>query len=269
MVVLSGKDQGKRFELVKQINHIGRNESADIIISDSQMSRDHGRLIVFPDRIFIEDHHSRNGTFVDGLRIDKVTLGPRSRIRIGSTVMKIDYKDTNEARFEDALFEAANTDALTGILNRRAFMTHIKDEISLCRQNNLNLALVMCDADHFKNINDTYSHLAGDYVLREFASLITEILRSEDRVGRYGGEEFIIMLRTLNLESALSCCERIRASIEEYPFVFQDKKISCTLSMGICVRKGAEIPNLDLLIQTADEALLAAKNNGRNRIEIG
>lgn len=268
LVVLSGKDQGKRFELVKQINHIGRNENADIVIVESQMSRNHGRLIVFPDRVFIEDHNSTNGTYVDGLRIDKVTLGPKSRIRIGDTVMKIDYKDPNEARFEDALYEAANTDALTGILNRRAFMTKISDEILLCRQNNLNLALVMCDADHFKRINDTYSHLAGDYVLRKFANLISEILRSEDHVGRYGGEEFIILLRSLSLESVLSCCERIRAGIESHRFEFQGQTIPCTLSMGICVRQGMNIPNLEMLIQTADEALLNAKKNGRNRIEV-
>lgn len=267
LVILSGKDQGKRFELVNQISYIGRNENADIVIRDPQMSRNHGRVVVFPDRIVFEDLNSTNGTYVDGLRIDKLSLGARSRIRIGGTLMKIDYKDSNEARVEEALYRAANTDALTGILNRRAFIARVDEEIAVCRKNDLSLAIVMCDADHFKRVNDTYSHLAGDYVLKELARLISEKLRSEDEFARYGGEEFIILLRHLTLDSGTACCERIRAGVESHRFNFQGQIIPCTLSIGLCVRRGAHIGDLESMIQGADEALLTAKRKGRNRVQ--
>ncbi|MGR9105894.1 MAG: diguanylate cyclase [Gammaproteobacteria bacterium] len=269
LVILSGRDQGKCFELSKQINQFGRNQNADIVILDPKMSRNHGRLIVYPDWILIEDNHSTNGTFVDDVRIDKQSIDAQSRIRIGSTIMKIDYKDANEARAEGALYEAAHTDPLTGIANRRAFMTHAGEEIALCRQNNLGLAIVMCDADHFKKINDTYGHPAGDFVLQEFANLIKQTLRFEDQVARYGGEEFIILLRDLDIAITRGICERIRIAIESNAFVFQGQTIPCTLSMGVCCRHGAQIPSLEQFIQIADAALLTAKSKGRNRIEIG
>lgn len=268
LLILNGVDQGKRFELQKQINRIGRDEQADIVIFDPKISRDHAQLVFTPSEISIEDRNSRNGTYVDGFRITKTLIDANSRIRIGSTQMKLDIRDPKEALLDEALYEAAHTDPLTGVLNRRAFMIRANEALNLCRFNAMQIAVVMCDADHFKRINDSHTHPAGDYVLQEIARIIRESLRFEDLVARFGGEEFVILLRGINPQTALTRCNQIRTAIAKHPFKFQDKLIPCTLSMGICCREGDQIPDLDSLIQSADSALFKAKNKGRNRVEI-
>ena len=268
LMILSGVDQGKRFELEKEVIRIGRDEEADIVVFDPKISRDHAQFLIGPDEISIEDRNSRNGTYVDGFRVTKTVIDTNSRIRIGSTKMKLDFRDPKEALLDEALYEAAHTDPLTSILNRRAFMIRANEALNLCRFNHTEIAIVMCDADHFKRINDVHTHPAGDLVLQEIAQIMRDSLRFEDLVARYGGEEFVLLLRGINPEITRMRCNQIREAIASHPFEFEDKLIPCTLSMGICCRGGEQIPQLDNLIQTADKALFKAKSNGRNRVEM-
>ena len=267
LVILSGADQGKRIRLDRQLNVFGRDRNVQIMISDPKISRQHGAFIIYPDGILLEDYQSTNGTFVDNIRITKQNLNQISRIRVGNTHMKIDYKKPSEAEFEEAQYNAANTDLLTQISNRRSFLDRAQEEISFSNRNHTTLSIVMCDVDHFKNKNDTYGHCAGDIVLKELAEIFSEELRKEDLLARYGGEEFIMLLRNTDEEAAYNLTERIRLAVENHVFLYQGKSILSTISIGVCTRKGDQIVNLEQLIQIADDALYKAKINGRNRIE--
>lgn len=268
LVILSGCDRGRHFKLNQQAYVIGRSEEADIVIGDPKISRRHCVFNVYKDRILFEDLQSTNGSFLAGERVEKHWLSAHDRIQAGDTVMRIDYKCYSEAESELALYRAAYTDALTGILNRGAFMQRAHEEFSFCKRNNALLSIVMCDVDHFKCKNDTYGHPAGDQVLKELSAILSEQMRKEDLLARYGGEEFIMMLRETPGDAAAGWAERIRQSVMQHPFAYKGQTIPTTISIGVCTRRVTAIDSLPTLIRIADDALYLAKQNGRNRLEI-
>lgn len=268
LVLLSGKHTGKQFKLFRPKNVFGRGNDADIVIADPKISRRHGAFIVKAGVVIIEDYGSTNGTYIDERRIDKEKITFLSRIRAGGTYMRIDYKKPGEAQSEQALYQAANTDVLTQIPNRRAFVIRGQEELSFCKRNLTSLTVIMCDVDHFKKINDTFGHPAGDQVLKDLAEMLNKEMRTEDTLARYGGEEFIMLLRGSTENQALVLAERIREKVARKAFIYQHQKIPATLSIGICSRKCAHINSLESMIQAADRALYQAKKNGRNQISI-
>ena len=268
LVILSGLDQGKQYRLHRQFNAIGRNGNTDIHIMDSKVSRNHGTLIIYPDCIVFKDNQSTNGSYVNDIRIQSQEIKASARIRIGNTIMKIEYKKASEVKIENALYNAANTDNLTKILNRHAFMSRAEEEVLSCIQNNERLAIIMCDVDHFKRINDNFGHPAGDRILMDLAEVLQSQMRKNDMLARYGGEEFIMLLRNEETDSIAKLAERIRQKVEQYDFSFEDTQIPTTLSIGVCNRTGIEIHSLSALIKEADNALYQAKNNGRNSVKI-
>lgn len=159
------------------------------------------------------------------------------------------------------------TDGLTGLLNRGTWENHIDAEFERHRRYGHESALVMFDIDHFKPVNDTYGHLAGDEVIKHTAQIIRDNLRSSDRAGRYGGEEFGIILPETNAEGARVICERIRETIENATVQTDAAPIQYTISMGI-----APLTNLPdnymQWLQQADQALYAAKTGGRNQVRV-
>ena len=126
----------------------------------------------------------------------------------------------------------------------------------------------MCDADHFKLTNDNFGHLAGDQVLKDLAKILDAEMRQEDLLARYGGEEFIMLLRDTPADAASALAERIRATVMQHAFQYQNLIIPTTISLGLCSRQVDASSSLDLIIQAADDALYRAKKNGRNRVEI-
>jgi diguanylate cyclase (GGDEF)-like protein len=158
-------------------------------------------------------------------------------------------------------------DELTGIYNRRYFEAKLEDELTLAKRFRSNLCLIMFDIDHFKNINDTYGHQAGDSILAELALTAKSLMSSVDSLCRYGGEEFAIILPETKIEEAIDLAEKLRNEVEEHLFYIGDKVINITISAGI-----AEYPTHALLkqglIEKADSALYYAKNTGRNNIKI-
>ncbi len=266
LIILSGLEQGKQYKLSKLYNTFGRTSGVDIMINDSKVSRKHGVFIIHPDHIVLEDNNSTNGCFVNGIRVKhRKTLALTSRIEVGNTLMKIEFKKASEVHTEKAIYSAAYTDDLTHLLNRRSFIKRAQEAFSLCKRNNGNMAIIMCDVDHFKQINDTYGHPAGDHILKELAKLLH--LRKDDIVARYGGEEFIILMRNTTKESARLQAERIRKTVEQFNFMVQEQKIFITISIGICHQRGKDHYALDAVIKKADDALYLAKKKGRNRIE--
>jgi len=186
-------------------------------------------------------------------------------LRVGHSLFRIEFKSDAEIAREEDLFKAATTDPLTRVPNRRWFAERAREELEASKRHNRPLCLVMLDVDLFKSINDTHGHPIGDYVLASLAGLLCDRKRVEDFLCRYGGEEFVLLLRETNLESATIFCERVRSAVEQNSFVCGEIKVPVTVSIGI----SAVRPNdtLDQLIKRADDALYVAKGHGRNRIE--
>jgi two-component system, cell cycle response regulator len=187
------------------------------------------------------------------------------RIRAGTRIVRLQEDLISALRASE--FQASH-DALTGLWNRRAILEKIQQELERSGRNGTNLGLVIADADYFKKVNDNYGHLAGDAVLRELAKRIDSSLRSYDSVGRYGGEEFIILIPGCNGPEAAELAERLRASIADLPVRADEGEFHCTMSFGATALDGREDLDLNSLIREADEALLLAKNSGRNHVAL-
>ncbi len=163
------------------------------------------------------------------------------------------------------LLQDALTDTLTQLPNRRNGLDFLASEWIFAQSSGSPLACLMLDIDHFKRINDSYGHAAGDAVLRQLADILKHTSRAEDMVFRYGGEEFAAILTNANQRVALQIGERIRALIEKTTFKWEERRIPVTLSIGAAISNGAETDSL-ALIQAADSALYRAKEGGRNRV---
>lgn len=168
----------------------------------------------------------------------------------------------------EQLREVAVHDGLTGLYNRGAIMEMVHKEVSLFNRGKGHFGLILTDIDFFKQVNDTRGHLAGDHVLKEFARLIGLSKRPYDSAGRYGGEEFLILLPGCNTEEALAIAERLRVQTQNHTVPFNGQAIQFTASMGaLSTDQFANNADAFLIIQAADRALYRAKNQGRNRIE--
>ena len=163
------------------------------------------------------------------------------------------------------LVEKVNRDLLTGVLSRDAIFHRIQHELSLYTRKNSSFALMMLDLDHFKKVNDTYGHLAGDEVLQAISDLVMSQLRDIDDIGRYGGEEFIIVLTDTSIDGVKIVSERIIKAVENSAVsVTSGETIPITTSIGVTVASYDDDITVKQLIAQADEALYRAKNDGRN-----
>lgn len=159
----------------------------------------------------------------------------------------------------------AQTDPLTGVLNRRAFFDHFEREWSKSERTNAPLSCLMLDIDYFKRVNDTHGHLVGDVVLREIVKVMQSSCRAYDDIGRYGGEEFCILLPETPLAGAIEFADRLRTLIGETVIYHCGRELTVTVSIG-AAQRSPQTANLSGLIESADHALLDAKRLGRNRV---
>ncbi len=161
------------------------------------------------------------------------------------------------------LYERATKDPLTGLFNRRKMIDSLEYEKERTNRGESCYAIIICDIDHFKSVNDTYGHDCGDEILTQVASLFGETIRKQDQLARWGGEEFLILLPETGEEGALTLAEKIRRSIEEGEYSCPDHSIKLTMTFGIGVCEGEKDP--DRCIKEADLALYHGKTGGRNR----
>ena len=169
---------------------------------------------------------------------------------------------------QDKLKEIASRDGLTGAYNHALLIELFQKELAKQERSRGNIAFIMLDIDYFKKVNDTYGHLAGDVVLKELTQIITRNVRSSDIIGRYGGEEFGIVLTDMQLDTVYQLCERIRQSIEGNVFTIGTESLNITVSMGVYFKTAGDSINIGEMIKKADEALYKAKHTGRNKVEI-
>ncbi|WP_095194483.1 GGDEF domain-containing protein [Pseudomonas sp. Irchel 3A7] len=190
--------------------------------------------------------------------------------RLHSLAERVAHMEQEALGFREHLEEQrqkALIDPLTGLPNRAAWSERLDHEISQWQQHGNTLMLAMLDLDHFKRINDSYGHLAGDKVLKIIATVLRKRLRGTDFIARFGGEEFVLLLPSTVPAAGMKLLEHLRASIEACPFHFKGERVTITISMGLTAFKPDE--HSDLALKRADQALYRAKNAGRNRVELG
>ncbi|MDV6340540.1 diguanylate cyclase [Nitrosomonas sp. Is35] len=167
-----------------------------------------------------------------------------------------------------SLEQRVTHDALTGLLNRPAIFDILHKQILRAKRGGFGIAVIMIDIDHFKNINDTCGHPAGDAVLCEIANRLTQSARSHEYIGRYGGEEFLAIISPFSQEGAVKAAERFRKAIASEEINTNQTLIPVTISLGVAIATGEESLDEHLLLQRADDALYQAKHKGRNRVEV-
>jgi len=187
----------------------------------------------------------------------------KARLRTGRRILELQERLLSA---NDALKVQLAHDPLTTMLSRAAILETLRTELIRSQRQQTTIGIVMADVDHFKQVNDTYGHQAGDSVLLETAKRMRSSVRPYDAVGRYGGEEFLIVMPGCGISGAMSQAERLRNAIRKEPVDTSEGLIAITLSLGVTVGGGAKSAELEELLRTADAALYVAKNGGRNQV---
>lgn len=265
VVVIYGPSIGRRFPLEKEVMSIGRGSDNDIVIEMDNISRAHARIMKKADGIYLEDNGSTNGSYVNDIEVKSDRLRNGDLLKIGGSILKFIQGGNIEALYHEEIYRMTIVDGLTQIHNKRYFLEFLDREMARCSRYDRPLSLVMFDIDHFKAVNDTYGHLAGDHILKRVAELVSKHVRKEELFSRYGGEEFSIIMPETTGEKAHIFCEKIRRMIESTPFEFEGKEIQVSISLGIAEMNRHREPLA--FIKAADDFLYQAKRNGRNRVE--
>ncbi|MGB0680431.1 MAG: GGDEF domain-containing protein, partial [Polyangiales bacterium] len=190
--------------------------------------------------------------------------GLRDQVKIGDAILKFLSGSDVEAQYHETIYRMTIIDGLTGIHNKRYLVETLEREIPRARRHQRPLSLLMFDIDHFKQINDTYGHLAGDFVLKELATIARSRLRPDDVLGRYGGEEFAVILPETKLAGAVRIAEELRTLVQDHAFLFEEEEVQVTISMGAAeLQEGRDALGF---IKDADTKLYEAKRSGRNRV---
>ncbi|HEX6598454.1 MAG TPA: diguanylate cyclase [Gemmatimonadaceae bacterium] len=190
----------------------------------------------------------------------------RSMLRIKRLQEALEERERELLEMNERLRYMSLTDGLTGLDNRRHLNERIDEMFQHAQRLNEPFSVVMCDLDKFKSVNDTYGHQAGDEVLKQLASILKEEAREIDRVGRYGGEEFLLLLPGTVLDAAVTFAERVRKHVERHTFTFPGGSTKRTASFGVAGWPHPKISDSDTLVRMADDALYVAKETGRNRV---
>jgi two-component system cell cycle response regulator len=189
-----------------------------------------------------------------------------SLLRIKALQSALAARERELSDLNDRLRQISLTDGLTQIENRRSLEERLHDMWQHSVRLHEPIAVVMCDIDKFKNVNDTYGHQAGDSVLKEFAQLLKGEAREIDRVGRYGGEEFLLILPGTVLDAAVTFAERLREKVEKHTFSYAGGTLCRTMSCGVAASPHPKVKDQEALLRAADDALYVAKETGRNRV---
>ncbi len=272
LTVTSGSDAGRVLSLDQSgIVTFGRAEECTYRFDDASVSGLHARVTGQPGTFVFQDDGSTNGSFVNDAASHAATpLRDGDRVQLGNaTALRFSLVDDQEEAALKKVYEAALRDVLTGALNRRALDERLDMEIAHANRHHLELSIFLFDLDHFKHINDTHGHLGGDEVLRATSELVRKSLRADDALGRYGGEEFVVIARNTDIKHGFGLAERLRANLAITPFHFEGQRIPVTVSGGVSSLAccGERRDRLTLL-SIADARLYRAKQSGRNQVVV-
>jgi two-component system cell cycle response regulator len=272
LIVIHGKHLGKRIALDKDEVILGRAKDADVQIHEDSVSRKHAVIRRRQQDLafVIEDRNSTNGTFINMEKQAKSVLYDQDLISIGETTFKFIAGDSLELAYHEELHKLATLDPMLQIYNKKFFLEYLEQKYYYSQLSQTKFSLVLFDADHFKRINDTYGHQAGDRVLQHIAATVKANLRASDIFSRYGGEEFSIVLPESDAGQARITAEKLRRVIESTGIRHHEADINITISLGVASFRPGEstIRSCRELIEHADSALYQAKEMGRNRVVV-
>lgn len=261
---------GKQWLITKNDMTIGRSVETELYISDASLSRSHAKFEISGNDVFILDLGSTNKTTVNGMVLAPMTkkrLFNNDQIKTGNVIFKFLEKGNLESISNQQVFEKASRDALTGAFSKGALLEKGPESFKRAEVLAEPLSVITFDIDFFKKINDTYGHPGGDYVLKELGQLMqSKLVRSNDYFARFGGEEFVIILQATPLKTAHEVAERIRQTVENHVFIFAEKKINVTISIGVSTKATAD--SWDKMYNRADQALYQSKQSGRNKVTV-
>ncbi|GEM_PF-271066 len=270
LIIIRGLPQGKKFILNQPEMRIGRDPDVEILIDDGGISRKHALIRKTDSGYTLEDLQSRNGSFLNDIKLEEVVeLNKEDMIKIGTTILKYIPAGEIEILYQDNLTNAAYMDELTQVFNRNYISQVFEAEFKRAKALHTHFPVLLFDVDNFKRINDCYGHDAGDHVLREVVQVFQQAdLRELDLLGRWGGEEFLLLLSNSSIERAMRVSERIRKLIEQHRFLYEEQVIPLTISVGIAdVRRGDYACYTDLF-KAADQALYESKRKGKNQVTL-
>ena len=246
---------------------LGRENGCQLVLKDNSVSRQHASINLTGEGYQLEDLRSMNGTRINGQKVEKELLRSGDKIRIGRRIFQFINIPDIEKQYRDAMFAIMTGDALTNCWNRRYAMSVVQRELKRRQRTRQPLSVLLLDLDRFTMLNDHFGHLAGDEVLIEVSQRIRLIVRDEDIVSRFSGEQFLVVLCDTPLEQARLIAERCRETVAETPIQSMAGRVDCTVSIGIGI---ANVDNpfmpLEDLLAKASENLEVAKTLGRNRV---
>lgn len=277
LTVLTGALSGQLFKITKGNVNIGRSPQAELRLDDDGISRNHARIRHEANHLWVEDLESRNGTFLNGERLKQpMELRDGDKIQVGrGTVLRFGFQDALDETFHENLLSSALRDGLTKLFNKRYLMDRLDSELKFAVRHETALSFLLLDIDQFKSVNDTHGHLAGDAVLANCAQVLCRAVRNEDVVARFGGDEFAIILRAIDIEPAFQMAERLRKLIEASTASSASSAstggpgagaLRATVSIGVAGFPSSPVQTPERLVEAADQALYRAKADGRNRV---
>jgi diguanylate cyclase (GGDEF)-like protein len=267
LTVLNGSSAGLVIPVEEGLV-LGRGGESDVRILDQGLSRKHGSFYKRGKELFFRDLGSTNGSFVENQPArGEVKLQDGSRLQLGRTLVRVHLRSPDEVEAVQKLYESSVKDPLTGLYNRRHLDERIESEFAYAVRHRQPLSCLVLDVDHFKRVNDTWGHAAGDAILKAFAEFVMRAVRTEDVVGRYGGEEVVVLLRGIDAQGAEILAQRIRMGVENMVTEFDGQPITVTVSIGIATWSPTHPhPDAQTLFNAADDCLYRAKRSGRNLV---
>ena len=276
-VVIAGSELGRRYPLPASEARIGRVSINEIVVDDRSISRTHARVFPTPEGFVIEDLASTNGILINEIATTRRILRDGDIIRIGRTVLKFLTNTNLEVDYHTEVYKLSTTDALSGCYNKRYLINQLERDLSRALRYKRSLSVILFDIDHFKLLNDTLGHIAGDAALVTVAQRVRDVIRRADMLARYGGEEFVVVAPEVDGPQAILIGEKLRLAIAERPILVGEEPTRLTVSVGVAdmesyadaVRLRGEdprtaLPDPHLFLRLADERMYEAKQAGRN-----
>ena len=266
LIQIYGPNLGARMVIDAAVVTIGRDSGNQIVIDSDSVSRNHAELCTSDGGVYLVDQGSTNGSLVNELEVSECLLQNGDLLKFGSVIFKFVTGGNAEALYHEEIYRMAITDGLTGVANRRCFEEFLERELARAVRYSRPLSLALIDADHFKQVNDVYGHLAGDSVLRQLAQLAQASMRRDELLARYGGEEFAIVLpdtdpkgaRVVGLRETVEAISELNQKIT---MIFGAATITVDSDGPFMADETREN-----LIKQADDALYYSKGNRRNRV---
>ena len=275
LIQYSGEKVGKCYHLDISEDgatlRLGRSAESDICVEDNGVSRKHLQLAVREGDILAKDLDSANGTFLNDVCIEgEVILKDGDFLRLGTVLLKYFNQDNLDGIIQDKIYRMATIDSGTQTFNKKYILDTLESELRSHHNRRIPLSIIYFDLDHFKQVNDTYGHNAGDLVLKETAKIVSEVIRKDDTLGRFGGEEFVVVLPNTDLEICKSLAERIRRAIATHNYLLtqddgEEVNHKQTVSLGV-YQLDDTITTVEKFLEQADRRLYLSKSSGRNRV---